>query len=111
MEQMTPMQCGLCGEYMPGYGQDVVVRDGDATLTMLCCGECRRSICTCGTCSAYNGGACCAHVPRALGQDGMHLNDRVLMSGAGWCRDGWEQRRILDMEEVRERLGERFKES
>ena len=92
--------CQVCsGPRLCSSEQSVFVQRGegkDATLHGLdICDDCRRKLCTCGTCSSYqyqDEGLCCSSVvPKT-----KHWHD--------WCRDGYRQAKPIMVKEAEKEL-------
>ena len=105
--------CGLCRNYTAGDGHapTVIVLDEDGIYEVQVCDECRRRLCVCFNCTAYAPqdkkgnpwGYCQANAPAAT-ETGQ--NDFAQTEPGDLCRNDFQQREPLVMQEIAMFLGD-----
>lgn len=75
--------------------------------TVKLCDACRRKLCTCGRCSAFEALTCKASPPRLswFYTDSQFGEAQPTTGEDDWCRDGFRQARPWTLEEARRWLG------
>ena len=88
--------CGTCGKevLLPTVASAFIRNDKRGVYSLDICDDCRRKLCTCSTCSAFDGEGCCQRLLGELGQVGP----------TDWCRDGYRQAKPITVKEAEKEL-------
>jgi len=113
LDQVGNFRCPLCQGQSVTKAPMVIASDRTEKATMQrfqICDDCRRKLCTCDTCTAFqqdeddpSRGFC------GLQFDSIH--EPVKIRAVSWCREDYRQGRPLTISEVELRLGKKEQNS